>query len=99
MSLARSLKKRKIKEAQHAQRVTVILNAFHFVHTCRKMLKPTDVFDTISEEEAVKEAQRAQRAAAARAAMQAANSSEDAKMASLSSSLNAEYGAKVCVHR
>lgn len=63
----------------------------------RKMLKPTDVFDTISEEEAVKEAQRAQRAAAARAAMQAATSSEDAKMASLCSSLNAEYGAKVSV--
>lgn len=42
----------------------------HIHAHCRKMLKLTDVLDTISEEEVVKEAQRAQRAAAA--AMQAA---------------------------
>jgi hypothetical protein len=36
-----------------------------YTHTCRKMLKPEDIFDTITEEEAVREAQRAQRNAGA----------------------------------
>eukprot|EP00967_Tisochrysis_lutea_P078414 scaffold106721_cov20-Tisochrysis_lutea.AAC.1 len=44
----------------------------------------------------MREAQRAQRAAAARAAKLAATASADAAFQSLSSSFNAEYGAKVC---
>lgn len=55
----------------------------------RKTLSPSDIFDAISEEEVIREAQRVQRAAAARA-------SADATAAGLSASLNAEYGAKVC---
>lgn len=61
----------------------------------RKVLRPSDIFDTITEEEAAREALRAQRVAARRAGLAAAASASAAAQASLASALNAEYGAKV----